>query len=614
MMMHPFSWSTSLTRLSIAITLAALMATSSWAGIFEVDSQRDVQLMKNKVRAAQFLQRATFGPTIEDIEALASRMQQVGTRRACEEWIDNQFSQPVSLHQTLTEVMYTDDGYNGTENDVWIQRYRHHAWWHHALTAPDQLRQRMAWALIQILVTSEDGDGFNDTNNGNISNKPRWLGPIAYYDTMVQGAFGNYRDLLQEVTYHPIMGVYLSHMRNRKSDGVRFPDENYAREVMQLFTIGLYDLRQDGRFKRTLSGELIPTYDNETIKNFARVFTGLTFKPSDPNNFFWSGYDFLYPMEMHQSEHDTEPKTLLNNQVIDLNDGNAEIKAALDNLYAHENVAPFISYRLIQRLVKSNPSRGYIRRVSRVFADNGQGVKGDLKAVIKAILLDPECWQSVRLITQQDPLRVEVAPRGTEFSRLREPVLMYTGLLRASHVTSDYSTGRTMITPLNWAWLQEPYYSPSVFNFFQPNYQPAGELLGFQPSRRIPNGELVAPEFQQKTAVTSNYLLSKYIWDISAQSARFTFPNGECNLAFNLDAEKALATNNQDMPKLLDLLDLVYCCGTMPQDYKDRIVEVVNAETEWMRNNAQYRPELEDYRVESALIQVATSPFSAIAE
>ncbi|MFK8114604.1 MAG: DUF1800 family protein [Rubripirellula sp.] len=614
MMRHPLDCFLQSARFLTGIVIVAACSTVTLAGTFDAQTRADASMRKRQVRAAQFLHRATFGPTIEEIDALAVRMKQVGTRRACEEWIDNQFSLPASLHQPLAEAMYVDDGYNGEEDGVWIQRYRYHSWWHQALTAPDQLRQRTAWALIQILVTSEDGAGFNDRALGNVSGKPRWLGPTAYYDLMVNGAFGNYRDLLEEVTYHPIMGVYLSHMRNRKSNGVRFPDENYAREIMQLFSIGLYELRQDGRLNRTLSGELIPTYDNDTIRNLARVFTGLTYKPSNAGNFFWSGNDFDHPMEMYQPEHDTDPKTLLNGQITDIDDGNADIDAALDNLFAHDNVAPFISHRLIQRLVKSNPSRGYVRRVSRKFNDNGQGVKGDLKTVVKAILLDPESWRSIRLRTHRNPLQVEVVPRGTEYSRLREPVLRYTALLRACDVTSDFPTGRMMVTPLSWIWTQEPYQSPSVFNFFLPNYQPSGDLIGFQPSRRIPNGELMAPEFQQKTAVTSNYLMSKYIWDISAQNARFTFNNTECNLAFHLDDEKALATENEDMPKLLDLLDLVYCCGTMPQDYKDRIVEVINAETDWMRNNTEWRPQMEDFRVESALIQVATSPFSAIAE
>ena len=408
------------------------IATTS-AGTFEVGSRLESRLTKNKVHASQFLARATFGPTSADIDTLATRMNQVGIRRACEEWIDNQFSLPATEHVPTTLAMIQSDGFTSTQSGVFIQRYRYHSWWHAAITAPDQLRQRMAWALSQILVTSEDGAGFSDANPGDLSGEGRWLGPTDYYDTLVSGAFGNYRDLLQNVTYHPVMGVYLSHMRNRRTNGVRFPDENYAREIMQLFSIGLYELHRDGRLKTDLAGELIPTYDNETIKEFSRVFTGLTFTPDDTRNdsrFFYSGNDFLYPMVMAQHEHDTDPKTLLNGQTIDIDDGDADIAAALDNIFAHENVAPFISYRLIQRFVKSNPSRGYISRVAATFDDNGSGVKGDLKAVLKAILLDPEAWRSLRVQTMRNPDRVTVTPRGTEYSRLREPVLQYTAMLR----------------------------------------------------------------------------------------------------------------------------------------------------------------------------------------
>jgi hypothetical protein len=172
-----------------------------------------------------------------------------------------------------------------------------------------------------------------------------------------------------------------------------------------------------------------------------------------------------------------------------------------------------------------------------------------------------------------------------------------------------------MVAPLNWHWIQEPYQSPTVFNFFLPSYQPPGELVSSAPSKRIPNGSLVAPEFQQKTSVTSNRLIEKFIWDISGQRARSLDHQGKvCYLNFDLEYEKSLTTDDNDMPKLMDLLDLVFCCGTMPQDYKDRCVEVINQETNWMRTNATWGWDLENSRAESAIIQVATSPFSAIAE
>ncbi|KAA5544435.1 DUF1800 domain-containing protein [Roseiconus nitratireducens] len=598
------------------------------AGTFEVESRRDLAVMKRKILAAQFLSRATFGPTIETIEALAERMGQIGTRRACEEWIDRQMDLPPSLHRPLIIDMVSRDGFTTTQDNAYIQRYRYHAWWHNALAGEDQLRQRVAWALSQILVTSEDGAGFNDRNPGHHSGQGRWIGPSSYYDLMVRHAFGNYRELLEDVTYHPVMGVYLSHMRNRKTDVAanRFPDENYAREIMQLFTIGLYELRMDGLLKVDGDGNLIPTYDNETIKEFAKIFTGLAFKPH-PNatgtgRFYW-GNDLEAPMEMFDFEHEPGTKTLLGGQVVgsdEIVDGEADIDAALDNLMAHDNVAPFIARRLIQRLVKSNPSRAYIYRVARTFNDNGQGVKGDLGAVVKAVLLDPELWRGQRLLSRRDPYRVEVVVRGTDFSSLSEPVIRYTRLLRGLHATSSHSSGRMMLMPMDYSWSQEPYRSPTVFNFYLPDYQPPGDLLGYTPPRRVPNGFLAAPEFQIKTPVTSNRLAARYIWDISSQRSQQRWSNNSAgyshnsDLYFDLEMEKAWCTEDEDMHRLMDHLDLVFCYGSMPEDYQEAVVQKIASRTAWMKNNATWRPDMEDQRAESAIIATVLTPFAAITD
>ena len=609
--------------LVLTAALAASMPTRSNAGEFVVADWKESSLLKKKVRAAQFLHRATFGPTIEQIDELAARMDQVGTRRALNEWIDEQFALPATKHLPLAIEMYSEDGHDGTEGDLWIQRYRYHAWYDIAMRSKDQLRQRIAWALIQILVTSDDGAGFNDRGAGPITGLPRWLGPTDYYDLMVTHADGNYRDLLEAVTYHPIMGVYLSHMRNRKTNGVRFPDENYAREIMQLFTIGLYELRPDGELKTDGNGDLIPTYDNEDIKELARVFTGLTYEPHNPDNFFWSGYDFLRPMVMYQPEHDTDPKTLLDGSTLDLKDGDAEIAATLDHLFEHPNTGPFIAYRLIQRLVKSNPSRGYIRRVARTFADNGDGVRGDIKAVVKAILTDSEAFRSVRTRTVRDgsERRVAVVPRGTDYSRLREPEVRFMSLLRSVRAESDYPTGRAMILPMQYEWLQGPYKQPSVFSFYLPSYQPPGELTRETPSRRIPNGNYVAPEFQQKNAVTSNRLMNRYIWNVLELKSPYSAGNPdyddyrlEFNMNFRVDEELSMAAQGRPLMELVDRMDLLHCCGTMPQDYKEKMVEVVNFETGWMPGDNEWKGDYERARLSTIILSTVLSPFAAIAE
>lgn len=604
----------------LGLWLGSPGATS--AGTFEVNSRREAVMMKNRVRAAQFLHHATFGPTIEEIDTLANRMRQIGTRRACSEWIDDQFDVPPNFHLPLVRQMFNEDGLDPADDDIWPYRFRHHAWWHLAVAGEDQLRQRMAWALAQILVTSDDVSSGFDRNLGNKTGEPRYYGVTSYYDLLVRHAFGNYRDLLRDVTYNPIMGLYLSHMKNRKTNGVRFPDENYAREIMQLFSIGLYELNRDGSLKIDDDGNQIPTYDNDTIKNFARVFTGLTFDPVDESrwSFWWSGNDPQLPMRMFSYEHDTEPKTLLGGEVIDLDDGDAEIEAAIDNLFAHPNVGPFISYRLIQRLVKSNPSRAYIDRVARVFNDNGSGEKGDLKAVLKAILLDAEAFRGVRVRLNARPLEVRVSDAGTESARLREPLIRYVSMLRAVHVQSDYPSGRIMMLPKGWALRQEPYKQPSVFNFYLPSYQPPGEITNYEPSPQIPNGVLVAPEFQMQTAVNINNAINLYLWHVfnSGLTERFTGDGGnfvfECNLSFDFSAERAMAATDEDLPKLIDHFDLVFCCGTMPQDYKDLIVDEVIEHTSWMPGNPDWSDQYEEHRVQTALIGVVLSPYCAVGE
>ncbi|MEO1619180.1 MAG: DUF1800 family protein [Planctomycetota bacterium] len=603
----------------VLVMTGVLLTGSSFAGFFETESRREVGVVKRKVYAAQFLSRATFGPTIEEIEALATRMGQIGVRQACEEWIDEQMELPASLHRPLAVQMIADDGYTSTQGGIYVQRYRYHAWWHQALNAPDQLRQRTAWALIQILVTSEDGAGFNDANPGHHTGEGRWLGPTSYYDLMVENAFGNYADLLSDVTYHPVMGTYLSHNRNRKTDEAasRFPDENYAREIMQLFTIGLYELEQDGRLKRDDQGQLIPTYDNDDIKEYAKVFTGLAMKPhpnAAPNSQFWWGNELEYPMEMFNTEHEPGTKTLLGGEVIGDEssvDGNADIAATIQNLMSHENVGPFIARRLIQRLVKSNPSRGYIRRVARKFNDNGEGVKGDLATVIKTILLDPEAWRGQRAVTRRDPMGVEVRPRGTGYSSLVEPTLRYSRLMRGTYGESDYQNGYVRLLTNDGYWQQAPYKQPSVFSFFLPDYQPPGEIIDHTPSRRIPNGFLTAPEFQVKTAVTSNHLQNKFKWDIYNGYA-WAYSGSRVN--FDYSRWTDIVGTSEGLMQVLDEFDLLFCSGTLPQDFKLRMHDVISTNTAWMPDNSTWASEYENWRVQTAMQVILCSPFAAVSQ
>ena len=328
-------------------------------------------------------------------------------------------------------------------------------------------------------------------------------------------------------------------------------------------------------------------------------------------------------MVMYQPEHDTDPKTLLNGETIDLKDGDAEIQAAIDNLFAHRNIAPFIAIRLIQRMVKSNPTMGYIRRVARKFKNNGQGVRGDMKAVIKQVLLDPEAFRGVivRIRPADGGLyrSVIVRARGTDYSKLREPVIRYTSYLRANRAVSDYANGQMMVLEQSYHWTQEPYRQPSVFSFFLPNYQPPGELIGYPGNPRLATTGVVAPEFQQKTAVSTNRLMNLYAWQTASRYAEFTIGNDvnyrlECRLNFDLSEEDEMNQTREGLEALIDRLDLLHCCGTMPDDYKRKMADTITDQTAWMPNNPDYSLLYGNFRTDGAILTTVLSPFAAVEE
>jgi len=613
------------------------------AGTFEAANRGDVREIRSDLRAAQFLSKATFGPTQQMIDTLSTRIRQVGYRRACTEWIDDQFAMPASSQEQVARDMVAADGRSITESGVGIGNYRYQAWWHVALTRDDQLRQKVAWALSQIFVISDSGTGFNNNGSRSIGNGettiPDWLGMSNYYDMLADHADGNYRDLLEAITFHECMGVYLSSYRNRKADisKGRWPDENYAREIMQLFSIGLYELRQDGRLKVNDQGELIPTYDNDGITELARLFTG--FKSNhNTSTSFYSGRNFGDRMQIHASEHDNNvgytdvigqpgygntvgSKTLFGTTLTALPDplteaaALAEINEGLDILAAHDNVPPFICRLLIQRLVKSNPSRGYTRRVTRKFRDNGQGVRGDMKAVIKAILLDPEAVRGQRALRKREPLRVEVVTRGTEHSRLREPIQRVTSLIRALRPQSDYAksdpqTGEPYMAltgNLRDELGQMPYRAPSVFNFYLPDYQPPGDLIGYRPSPRIPREGLFAPEFQVLTAVTSNRTMNRFSYWTRNRYVRYTMRDSvQLTISFDLQEELDLAQDNANLPEILRRFDLLLCHGSLSEETKASIISAVTAESTSASEN--------EMRLEELLLAVLLSPDCAVEE
>lgn len=444
-----------------------------------------------RIEASRFLSQATMGVDPSVIDHVA----EIGI----EAWIDEQMAlspsnylgETQSVYQELYNV-YLDNG-GDPEEFRWRPAWNefNYAWWHINMTNEDYLRQRVALALSEILVISFNSD-LNSYGDG-VSD---------YYNIFSTHAFGNYHDILREVTYHPTMGHYLSHLNNPKADPANnvHPDENYAREIMQLFTIGLYELNDDGSRQLDGNGDFIPTYGNEEVREFAKVFTGLGIGGVIPNEWtdepnFGMGLwvaDVTVPMVMYEEQHQQGAKTLFDGFVIpDGQSGEEDINQAVEHLFNHHNVGPFIGRQLIQRLVKSNPSPEYIARITAVFNDNGQGVRGDLGAVIKAILLDEEARSC------------EVMADMTH-GKLREPILRYTDFARKI----DKYSPSGKFWEVGYGFMenagQHAMFSPSVFNFFLPDFQPIGPIA---------EQGLVAPEFQiHNTRTSLGYANEVHTW------------------------------------------------------------------------------------------------------
>jgi uncharacterized protein (DUF1800 family) len=589
---------------------------SATSGTFLAANDAAAEYIEKQIRASQFLSYATFGPTMTEIDALARRMSAIGVQPACEEWIDSQFSIPATEHHALTKEMIAADGGPPATSDGFWKGYRNYAWWDAALSAPDQLRQRVAWALSQIWVTSESIDDFRKDYkdlSGNLAS----LGLADYYDKMVENSFGNYRNLMADVTSHPVMGVYLSSHRNEKPDpsNNRYPDENYAREILQLFTIGLYELTLNGEWKLGSDGQPIPTYDNETIKNFARVFTGFDYGRSAcfncpvfrkaANNALLESGDYHTPMKMYEEKHDQHSKTLLNGRVLGAGQkGMDDINQALDNIFKHQNVGPFVARLLIQRMVRSNPSRAYIRRVAQAFSANDQNVRGDLKAVIKAILLDPELLTGVTII--REPGVVSARPTGPNFARLQEPVVRYAAMIRAFSPETLYHTGRFMVSSLSLDANQEPYTSPSVFNFYLPDYAPNELAELTNPSAP---GPVTAPEFQILTDVTANRFNNLLRSNVMAGkiSKRLNAGNHKniSTILLNFNTERSLADSPTD---LLSRLDLLLCRGAMTVETRSILRQAIFPAT----NHVQDANLRSDLRAKEAILGTLISPDCAI--
>ena len=470
--------------------------------------------------ARHFLQQAAFGPTAAD----AANVQTLGFQG----WLNQQFASPKVSN-------YSAIGNQSSFTPLFLTN---------AVNNPDQLRQRVAFALSEITVTS--------------ITKNIWTSTTAPFEEMLMtDAFSNFRQILNDVTLAPAMGQFLDMANNSKANanGTILPNENYAREVMQLFTIGTVLLNPDGSKQLDSSNSPIPTYDQSTVANFAKVFTGWTYAPPAGGNVVWGAYiNPSAPMVPYPPMHDTTAKTLLQytappgvfTALPVGQSAQTDLTEALDNIFNHPNVGPFISKQLIQHLVKSNPTPGYVQRVAAVFNNNGLGVRGDMRAVVSAILLDAEARQN-------DQPGMTQAKDG----HLQEPILFLAGFLRAMGAYVDNSNyfGYDLVNQN-----QDVYNAPSVFNYFSPGYQ-------------VPTFGIGGPEFQIYTPYSSVYR-DNLVSNVFSAYSNVVNSYGP-GTTIDLTTFVALAGNPQT---LTDALDLTLTNGLAPAGLKNIILNAITAE------------------------------------
>jgi len=493
--------------------------------------------------AARFLLHAQFSATPPEVAEVRER--------GYEAWLQQRFAAPIGQRgwDWLVEKGY--DTRDPATQFVGQGYPAEFMVWRALFTAPDAMRQRCALALSEMLVVSLSAISGN--------NWPQFLG-AAYWDLLVEHAFGNFRALLEAITLSPAMGYFLNTAGNQKEDAAtgRQPDENYAREVMQLFTIGLVQLQPDGTPQRDAAGQPLPAFDESDVTNLARVFTGYDVDLSSgmlpQADYFVRHPDYARrPMRVDSAKHSALEKNFLGVRIAAGAAPEVALKVALDTLFAHPNVGPFLARQMIQRLVTSDPGPAYVARVAAAFADNGQGVRGDLRALWRAILLDDEARSPDGLT---DP----------RFGKLREPMLRLVQWGRSFGVRSHGGFWKYTYNPRNGVQelLQQPLQAPSVFNFFRPGYVPPGTAMAAVGA--------TAPEFQivDESSVCSylNFLCGvlfngiHHPWDRSLAVAGDLAPTTNAGVEIDVDysAEVALMP---DWPAFVRRLNLMLCAGQL---------------------------------------------------
>ncbi|WP_271078395.1 DUF1800 domain-containing protein [Aurantiacibacter sp. MUD61] len=500
--------------------------------------------------AARFLLRASLRASTGDISSLRDR--------GYEPWLDDRMDAPNS--QTGAQFLQAR-GYETVDTNEWYNQSRpgDHMIWSQLLSSGNAVRKRAALAMSEFFVVSLN----------TISMSWRGSAIAAYWDILNQHAFGNFRDLLEDITLNPAMGVYLNTRGNRKADPRtgRVPDENFGREIMQLFTIGLYELNIDGSLRLDGNGQPIETYDNDDVTGIAKAFTGYDF---DFNGIGFTQQiggtrqveDAAYarqPMTADTNRwrqtwlagrdyHSAEEKSFLGVTIPAGTNASETLRITLDTLFNHPNVGPFFGKQMIQRLVTSNPSPGYVQRVAEAFNNNGSGVRGDLRAVFKAILLDDEALDSGNLSSAQ-------------FGKVREPMLRFVQWGRTFGAQS--ASGNWELRDLgdsSSALGQSPLRPPSVFNFFRPGYVPQNSETS--------SAGLVAPEMQ----ITNETSVAGYV------NFMERFIDGRLWMASDVKATYAdQLPIAHDTAALLDQLDLLLTAGQLSEATRNTIATTLNA-------------------------------------
>ncbi len=505
--------------------------------------------------ASRFLEQATFGAT----DASVHHLSLIGYQA----WLNEQFAMAPTLHEPAVEQAVILDNPPCAATDVKCnaalfeqnsgnEQFVQDGFWQQSISGNDQLRQRVEYALTQLMVISSEP-------NFSIQSMPR--GESNYYDVLGADAFGNFRNLLQDVTLNPMMGQFLNMLGNDKGNATTDPDENYAREVMQLFTIGLWQLNDDGSQKLDSNGNPIPTYSNTDVMGMAAVFTGWSWNiPGDNSDTAWSncclyvgpGYgEELLPMQSFSDHHSTVQKQFLGVTIpaSAAPDPAGDLKIALDTLFNHPNLPPFFCKQMIQHLVTSNPSPTYIGNCSAAFENDGTGVRGNLQAVISEILLDPEARSSATDFN------------NPQYGKVREALLRYTEWARAFTAQSrngSYDNGSTE-DPI-WGLGEMSLRSPTVFNWFAPGYVP--------PGTSIAAANLVAPEMQMTNVSTVvgyiNYMQNAIGSGATSGPDMFSSYETEMSLAATPTA-------------LLDRINLLLMAGEMDPTLYGQILGAISA-------------------------------------